>query len=113
MIRTRNCRHGVLPEECGYCAPPRMPEEPPEPPPAREPRSSAEHVLAAARSIGRPFTDAELVMASWRAAPWLFGLNGFKEYPDARKVAVCLYGVRGLIARGLLQRAPGGLIQAA
>lgn len=59
-----------------------------------------------------PFTPEELAVACFARHGAAFGLAGFGEdYPDVRKVATCLYGKRGLIARGLLEKLPDGRLR--
>ncbi len=62
-------------------------------------------LIAAAAPLPGSFTKEELLIAAWKADPEAFGLRGFEQqHPDSNKVAACLYGKKGLIARGLLMQ---------
>jgi hypothetical protein len=65
-------------------------------------------LLQVARTIPQPFTLNDISVAVWRACPDFFGMKGY-PYPDNHKVHYILYGNRGLIARGLIQRVRTGL----
>jgi hypothetical protein len=67
-------------------------------------------LLRVARSIPQPFTLNDISVAVWRACPEFFGMRGY-SYPDNHKVHYILYGTRGLIARGLIQRVRQGLFR--
>jgi hypothetical protein len=62
-------------------------------------------VLTAALRIGKPFTVEDLTIECWLNDEESFGLAGYEGLSaDVRKVATKLYGVRGLIAQGLLRK---------
>ncbi len=65
-------------------------------------------LLRVARTIPQPFTLNDISVAVWRACPDFFGMKGY-PYPDNHKVHYILYGDRGLIAKGLIQRVRTGL----
>ncbi len=65
-------------------------------------------LLRVAREIPQPFTLNDISVAVWRACPEFFGMKGY-PYPDNHKVHYILYGRRGLIARGVIQRVREGL----
>ena len=67
-------------------------------------------LLRAARTIPQPFTLNDISVAVWRACPEFFGMKGY-PYPDNHKVHYILYGDRGLIAKGLIQRVHQGLFR--
>src|SRR4051812_27626216 len=67
-------------------------------------------LLRAARTIPQPFTLNDISVAVWRACPDFFGMKGY-PYPDNHKVHYILYGDRGLIAKGLIQRVSQGLFR--
>jgi len=67
-------------------------------------------LLRVARTIPQPFTLNDISVAVWRACPDFFGMKGY-PYPDNHKVHYILYGDRGLIARGLIQRVRQGLFR--
>ncbi|MBY0525414.1 MAG: hypothetical protein K2R98_18550 [Gemmataceae bacterium] len=67
-------------------------------------------LLRIARTIAQPFTLNDISVAAWRACPEFFGMKGY-AYPDNHKVHSILYGDRGLIAKGLLQRVQQGLFR--
>ena len=69
-------------------------------------------LLRVARTISQPFTLNDISVAVWKAHPEAFGMNGY-PYPDNHKVHYILYGVRGLIAKGILQRVQQGLFRVA
>src|SRR5437763_1554971 len=60
-------------------------------------------LLRVARSIAQPFTLNDVSVAAWRACPDFFGMRGY-PFPDNHKVHFILYGKRGLIAKGMIQR---------
>ncbi len=67
-------------------------------------------LLRVARTIPQPFTLNDISVAVWRACPEFFGMRGY-PYPDNHKVHYILYGDRGLIAKGLIQRVSQGLFR--
>src|SRR5215470_15649279 len=67
-------------------------------------------LLRVARTIPQPFTLNDISVAVWQACPEFFGMKGY-PYPDNHKVHYILYGDRGLIAKGLLQRVQTGLFR--
>jgi hypothetical protein len=69
-------------------------------------------LLRVARAIPQPFTLNDISVAVWRACPEFFGMKGY-PYPDNHKVHYILYGRRGLIARGIIQRVREGLFRVA
>jgi hypothetical protein len=69
-------------------------------------------LLRVARTIAQPFTLNDISVAVWKAHPEAFGMNGY-PYPDNHKVHYILYGARGLIAKGILQRVQQGLFRVA
>ncbi len=69
-------------------------------------------LLRVARTIPQPFTLNDISVAVWKACPDFFGMRGY-PYPDNHKVHYILYGSRGLIARGLIQRVREGLFRLA
>lgn len=67
-------------------------------------------LLQVARSVPQPFTLNDISVAVWRACPDFFGMKGY-PYPDNHKVHYILYGDRGLIAKGAIQRVSTGLFR--
>jgi hypothetical protein len=67
-------------------------------------------LLRVARTIPQPFTLNDISVAVWHACPEFFGMKGY-PYPDNHKVHYILYGERGLIAKGLVQRVQQGLFR--
>jgi len=67
-------------------------------------------LLRVARTIPQPFTLNDISVAVWRECPDFFGMKGY-PYPDNHKVHYILYGDRGLIAKGLIQRIQQGLFR--
>jgi hypothetical protein len=67
-------------------------------------------LLRVARTIPQPFTLNDISVAVWRACPEFFGMKGY-PYPDNHKVHYILYGDRGLIAKGMIQRVQQGLFR--
>lgn len=84
------------------------PEPPREPPP---PRTKGEKLLAAARKCEQPFEFRHLVIGAWLAYGSDFGLGGSQNYPCSHTVAGLFYGRRGLLGRGLIERAGTGLFR--
>jgi hypothetical protein len=69
-------------------------------------------LLRVARSIRQPFTLNDVSVAVWQAHPEIFGMKGY-PYPDNHKVHYILYGTRGLIAKGIIQRVRQGIFRVA
>jgi hypothetical protein len=67
-------------------------------------------LLRVARTIPQPFTLNDISVAVWKACPDFFGMKGY-PYPDNHKVHYILYGDRGLIAKGLIERISQGLFR--
>jgi hypothetical protein len=67
-------------------------------------------LLRVARHLPQPFTLNDVSVAVWRACPEFFGMRGY-PYPDNHKVHYILYGDRGLIAKGLIERVNKGLFR--
>src|SRR5262245_34659120 len=67
-------------------------------------------LLRVARTIPQPFTLNDISVAVWKACPDFFGMKGY-PYPDNHKVHYILYGDRGLIAKGLIERVRQGLFR--
>jgi hypothetical protein len=67
-------------------------------------------LLRVARTIPQPFTLNDISVAVWKTCPEFFGMKGY-PYPDNHKVHYILYGVKGLIARGFIQRVRQGLFR--
>ena len=67
-------------------------------------------LLRVARTIPQPFTLNDVSVAVWKADPEFFGMKGY-SYPDNHKVHYILYGTRGLIAKGVVQRVRQGLFR--
>ncbi len=67
-------------------------------------------LLRVARTIPQPFTLNDISVAVWKACPEFFGMKGY-PYPDNHKVHYILYGTRGLIAKGIVQRVRQGLFR--
>jgi hypothetical protein len=67
-------------------------------------------LLRVARSIPQPFTLNDISVAVWKVCPEFFGMRGY-SYPDNHKVHYILYGTRGLIAKGIIQRVRQGLFR--
>ena len=65
-------------------------------------------LLRVARTIAQPFTLNDISVAVWKSCPDFFGMKGY-PYPDNHKVHYILYGDRGLIAKGMIQRVAQGL----
>jgi hypothetical protein len=55
-----------------------------------------------------------LLVSVWKKHPIDFGLRGYETcHPDARKLATCLYGSKGLIQQGYLLVGAAGLLSLA
>jgi len=68
-------------------------------------------VLAVARTLRQPFRLNDLSVACHRHDPEFFGMEGYKHHPDNHKIHSFLYGRRGLIRRGHLERIDEGVFQ--
>lgn len=77
----------------------------------KQPQTHNDALLAVAASFGdREFTESELAIAAWQAAPNRFGMAGHQDnHPCTNKVRSLLCGARGLVAAGLVERASGNL----
>src|SRR3954470_7027098 len=69
-------------------------------------------LLRVARTIEQPFTLNDISVAVWKACPEFFGMKGY-PYPDNHKVHYILYGDRGLVAKGIIERVQQGLFHVA
>jgi hypothetical protein len=68
-------------------------------------------VMRVARSLPQPFTLNDLSVGCHRADPRAFGMKGYEQHPDNHRVHWILYGERGLIKKGLIQRVKTGLFR--
>src|SRR5258708_36382158 len=68
------------------------------------------NLLRVARTIPQPFTLNDISVAVWKAYPEFFGMKGY-PYPDNHKVHYILYGTRGLIAKGIVERVSQGIFR--
>ena len=69
-------------------------------------------VLAVARTLAQPFRLNDLSVACHRRDPAFFGMEGYKHHPDNHKIHSFLYGRRGLVRRGHLERVDEGVFRA-
>lgn len=67
-------------------------------------------LLRVARAMPQPFTLNDISVAVWKVCPEFFGMKGH-PYPDNHRVHYILYGSRGLIAKGIIQRVRQGLFR--
>lgn len=70
-------------------------------------------VMRVARHIRQPFTLNDLSVACHRADAENFGMKGYPQFPDNHRIHYILYGEKGLVAAGLLERIDEGLFQVA
>jgi hypothetical protein len=76
-------------------------------------KSQREWIMEAAVRLARSgletFSAERLAVEAWKAAPEVFGLEGFEsKYPDCNRVLVALMGQRGLAGpEGMLLKRPG------
>jgi len=86
-----------MPEPCMCVAPP-------------DPRTRPgwELVRWAASQLPAQFTAEDLAVACWQRWPALFGILGFEHYPDNNRVLSYVWGRRGLVACGWLERVGPG-----
>ena len=68
------------------------------------------NLFRVARTIPQPFTLNDISVAVWKAYPEFFGMKGY-PYPDNHKVHYILYGTRGLIAKGIVERVHQGVFR--
>lgn len=68
-------------------------------------------VLAVARTLTQPFRLNDLSVACHKRDSDFFGMEGYKHHPDNHKIHSFLYGRRGLIRRGHLERIDEGLFR--
>lgn len=60
--------------------------------------------VAAHLGTPEPFAVADLIAAVWGSGNPHFALEGYPALVDGHKVRCCLFGQRGLVARGYLER---------
>lgn len=68
-------------------------------------------VLAVARGLTQPFRLNDLSVACHRHDPDYFGMDGYPQHPDNHKIHSFLYGQRGLIRKGFLERIEEGVFR--
>ena len=68
-------------------------------------------VLAVAKTLPQPFRLNDLSVACHRHDPAYFGMDGYAQHPDNHKIHSFLYGRRGLIRRGFLERVDEGVFR--
>jgi hypothetical protein len=78
---------------------------------ARLASGKAAVVLAVARTLDQPFRLNDLSVACHRHDPDYFGMEGYRHHPDNHKIHSFLYGRRGLIRKGFLERVAEGLFR--
>jgi hypothetical protein len=78
---------------------------------ARLATGKAAVVLAIARTLPQPFRLNDLSVACHRHDPDYFGMAGYGHHPDNHKIHSFLYGRRGLIRRGHIERIAEGLFR--
>jgi hypothetical protein len=66
-------------------------------------------IMRVARLLVQPFRKNDLVIGCFRRYPEPFALKGFPEYPDSNLVLCYLYGRRGLVSSGLIERVGTGV----
>lgn len=74
--------------------------------------SLTDKVLETARGFTGPFTKEDLAYGSWMTYPLDFALKGY-ICPDSHRVYAYLFGERGLVKCGYLERLPDGRYQVA
>lgn len=68
--------------------------------------TAPEKILLAAVDLESPFTAESLVVAAWRRFPKAFGLAGHADqFPDSNRCLCVLMGRRGMVSRGMVDRA--------
>jgi hypothetical protein len=78
---------------------------------ARLASGKAAVVLAVARTLDQPFRLNDLSVACHRHDPGYFGMDGYPHHPDNHKIHSFLYGRRGLIRKGFLERIAEGVFR--
>lgn len=68
-------------------------------------------VLAVARGMKQPFRLNDLSIACHQYDPAYFGMEGYPHHPDNHKIHSFLYGKRGLIRKGFLERIDEGVFR--
>lgn len=68
-------------------------------------------VFAVAKTLRQPFRLNDLSVACHKCDPEYFGMDGYPHFPDNHKIHSFLYGKRGLIHRGFLERVDEGVFQ--
>lgn len=67
-------------------------------------KTAKEAVMSAAVSLPQPFSLAELAEAAWKLKPELFSIPGSRQWPSDNTLKTLLYGQKGLLKAGLLQK---------
>jgi hypothetical protein len=78
---------------------------------ARLATGKAAVVLAVAKTLPQPFRLNDLSVACHQHDPAYFGMDGYGHHPDNHKIHSFLYGRRGLIRRGFLERVDEGVFR--
>src|SRR6187399_1092729 len=78
---------------------------------ARLATGKAAIVLAVAKTLKQPFRLNDLSVACHKHDPDYFGMEGYSHHPDNHKIHSFLYGKRGLIRRGFLERIEEGVFK--
>jgi hypothetical protein len=68
-------------------------------------------VLAVAKTLPDQFRLNDLSVACWQHDPAYFAMRGYPQHPDNHKIHSFLYGRRGLIARGFIDRLAEGVFR--
>ena len=68
-------------------------------------------ILEAAATLPDTFSREDLAVAAWRLYPERFGLQGYPDLPNCQQVYCKLYGLSGLIGRGLIEPVEGSMFR--
>lgn len=60
-------------------------------------------ILEVAVTLKQPFTHEDLVVACWKHYPSQFSMAEY-PYPDNNKISALIYGCRGLLGCGALEK---------
>ncbi len=72
--------------------------------------SKKQIIATVAEGLPQPFALEDLVLAAWRFDPKGFGLGKhYLSHPNSKTVEAEIYGIKGLVAEGILQKVSRGV----
>jgi len=65
-------------------------------------------IVQAAAGLDQPFTFADLAVAAWMEHPQHFGMRGYPQHPDTRRVMSALCSRYGPLLLGVIEKVGRG-----